>query len=204
MSRTLENFPLFPISIIIFPGEIQPIHIFEKRYKQLINDIENNGEIFGIPFVKDGTLCEFGSGVVIHKVLAKSPTGEMDILVRGVNLFKMMSIEENLPGKLYGGGTVMILEEMNQTAIPMLQEKFITYKQQLSEINKMPDTLVEMNLPRHILDIAGQLPLEIDEKYKIIKLKNSKLREDLLIEKLNFLLMINKKLQEIGYKFYLN
>jgi hypothetical protein len=204
MSRTLENFPLFPISIIIFPGEIQPIHIFEKRYKQLINDIENNGEIFGIPFVKDGTLCEFGSGVVIHKVLAKSPTGEMDILVRGVNLFKMMSIEENLPGKLYGGGTVMILEEMNQTAIPMLQEKFITYKQQLSEINKMPDTLVEMNLPRHILDIAGQLPLEIDEKYKIIKLKNSKLREELLIEKLNFLLMINKKLQEIGYKFYLN
>ncbi len=204
MSRTLENFPLFPISIIIFPGEIQPIHIFEKRYKQLINDIENNGEIFGIPFVKDGTLCEFGSGVVIHKVLAKSPTGEMDILVRGVNLFKMMSIEENLPGKLYGGGTVMILDEMNHTAIPMLQEKFITYKQQLSEINKMPDTLVEMNLPRHILDIAGQLPLEIDEKYKIIKLKNSKLREELLIEKLNFLLMINKKLQEIGYKFYLN
>jgi hypothetical protein len=204
MSRTLENFPLFPISIIIFPGEIQPIHIFEKRYKQLISDIENNGEIFGIPFLKDGTLCEFGSGVVIHKVLAKSPTGEMDILVRGVNLFKMMSIEENLPGKLYGGGTVMILDEMNKTAVQMLQEKFITYKQQLSAINKMPDTLVEMNLPRHILDIAGQLPLDIEEKYKIIKLEKTALREQLLIEKLDFLLMINKKLQEVGYKFYLN
>ncbi len=204
MSRILENFPLFPISIILFPGEIQPIHIFEKRYKQLINDIENNGEIFGIPFLKDGTLCEFGSGVVIHKVLAKSPTGEMDILVRGVNLFKMMSIEENLPGKLYGGGTVMILDEMNKTAIQMLQEKFITYKQQLSAINKIPDSMAEKNLPRHILDIAGQLPLDIAEKYKIIKLEKTALREQVLIEKLDFLMMINKKLQEVGYKFYLN
>lgn len=204
MSRILENFPLFPISIIIFPGEIQPIHIFEKRYKQLINDIENNGEIFGIPFVKDGTLCEFGSGVVIHKVLAKSPTGEMDILVRGVNLFKMMSIEENLPGKLYGGGTVMILDEMNKTAVQMLQEKFVTYKQQLSVINKMPGNVTESHFPRHILDIAGQLPLDTEEKYKIIKLEKTALREQLLIEKLDFLLMINKKLQEVGYKFYLN
>ncbi len=204
MSRILENFPLFPISVIIFPGEIQPIHIFEKRYKQLINDIENNGEIFGIPFIKDGTLCEFGSGVVIHKILAKSPTGEMDILVRGVNLFKMMNIEENLPGKLYGGGSVMVLDEMNKTAVELLQEKFKTYKQQLSAINKLPETSPEMNLPRHILDIAGQLPLEIDEKYKIIKLEKTHQREQLLIEKLDFLLMINKKLQEVGYRFYLN
>jgi Lon protease-like protein len=204
MSRILENFPLFPISIIIFPGEIQPIHIFEKRYKQLINDMESSGEIFGIPFIKDGKLCEFGSGVVIHKILAKSPGGEMDILVRGVNLFKMMSIEEQLPGKLYAGGSVMILDEMNKTAVQMLQEKFITYKQQLSVINKMPGNTTDAHFPRHILDIAGQLPLEIDEKYKIIKLSNSELREQLLIEKLNFLLMINKKLQEVGYKFYLN
>ena len=204
MSRILENFPLFPISVIIFPGEIQPIHIFEKRYKQLINDIENNGEIFGIPFIKDGRLCEFGSGVVIHKILAKSPTGEMDILVRGVNLFKMMNIEENLPGKLYGGGSVMVLDEMNKTAVELLQEKFKTYKQQLSAINKLPETSPEMNLPRHILDIAGQLPLEIDEKYKIIKLEKTHQREQLLIEKLDFLLMINKKVQEVGYRFYLN
>jgi len=166
--------------------------------------MECKSEIFGIPFVKDGSLCEFGSGVVLHKILAKSPTGEMDILVRGVNLFKMLTIEETLPGKLYGGGSVKILDEMNKTAVHHLQEKFRNYKQQLAEINKMPNDISDLNLPRHILDIAGQLPLELEEKYSIIKLENTKLREKLLIHKLDFLLMIVKKLQEVGYKFYLN
>lgn len=204
MSKMLNNFPLFPIGLIVFPGEVQPLHIFEPRYKQLINEMEESKEIFGIPFVNDGTICEYGSGVVLHKILAKSPTGEMDVLVRGVNLFKIKSIEEQLPGKLYGGGSVEFLEEMNETVNPELGELFRTYKKQLAAINNSKSEIPQIITPNQILDIAGQLPLEVNEKYDIIKSDSHEGREQLVEEKIHFLLMINKKLEEVGYRFYLN
>ena len=204
MTRLLNNFPLFPISVIIFPGEIQPLHIFDQRYKELIKDMKSKSEAFGIPYVKDGKMCLYGSGVVLHKVLATSSSGEMDILVKGVNMFVINDIKEQLPGKLYAGGKVKILDEMNDIADISLVKKFRNYKEQLSKINNDKGGTADIITSNHILDIAGQLPLEIDEKYSIIKFKSKQMREKFLIEKLDFLLMINKKLKEIGYRFYLN
>ncbi len=204
MARTLNDFPLFPVSIIVFPGEIQPLHIFEERYKQLINDMGNDKEIFGIPYVKDGKMCLYGSGVVIHKILAISPTGEMDILVKGVIMFVVNDMKEQLPGKLYAGGKVKLLDEMNDLANPPLIEKFRNYKLQLSRINKDSGVTSGIITSNHVLDIAGQLPLENDEKYSIIKFEDKQQREKYLLDKLDFLQVINQKLEEVGYRFYLN
>ncbi len=204
MADTLNNFPLFPIGVIILPGEIQPLHIFEPRYKQLIKDMEVTKGIFGIPYLVNGKLCLFGSAVQIHKILAVSPTGEMDILVRGVSIFKTEHIEEQLPGKLYGGGTVTILNEMNAYASEEMVSRFLVYRQQLEKINKSEaDAMPQIDRMR-ILDIAGQMPLEADDKYALIKYDHHEKREKFLLEKLEFLSLINKKLEEVGYRFYLN
>lgn len=204
MSKILHDFPLFPIGLIVFPGEIQPLHIFEPRYKQLINEMDRNEGYFGIPFVKDGVICEFGSMVAIHKILATSPTGEMDILVRGVSLFKILEIEERLPEKLYGGGKVTLLDELNHRVNKELSQKFIDYKSELDKQDMDKLVVTTPNLSFHLLDIAGQLPLQTEEKYNIIKLEIPEQREQFLLKKLDFLLMINQKLEEVGYRFYLN
>ncbi len=204
MSKIINNFPLFPISVIVFPGEVQPLHIFEPRYKQLIGEAQENKTTFGIPFLTNDTICQFGSGVVVHKILATSPTGEMDILVRGVNLFRIKALEEQLPGKLYGGGTVEFLDEMNKTVSQELNDLYRNYKKEIATINKEKSAPVNIITPYQILDIAGQLPLELDEKYEILKTTSHESREQLIFEKLNFLIMINKKLEEVGYRFYLN
>lgn len=204
MSKQIENFPLFPIPLIVFPGEIQPLHIFEPRYKQLIADMQESKGIFGVPYFVDGKICEFGSIVSLHKVLATSPTGEMDILVRGVNLFKIVDLRENLGNKLYGGGTIELLSELNHTVSNQLIEQFRSYKKQLSNTDKEGNRDVHIVTPNNLLDIAGQLPFEVDEKYKIIKSPTHLQREQFVMDKLKFLLMINKKVKEVGYKFYLN
>jgi uncharacterized protein len=204
MADTLYNFPLFPIGVIILPGEIQPLHIFEPRYKQLIKDMEDSKGIFGIPYFVNGRLCHFGSAVQIHKILAVSPTGEMDLLVRGISIFKTKHIEEQLPGKLYGGGTVTILNDLNSYASEVMVTRFLVYRRQLEKINKSETGAVPQIERMRILDIAGQMPLEVDEKYTLIKLDHHTKREQFLLEKLEFLSLINKKLEEVGYRFYLN
>lgn len=204
MTDILNNFPLFPIGVIVLPGEIQPLHIFEPRYKQLIQEMEETRGTFGIPFIVDGKICQYGSGVVLHKILAVSPTGEMDILVKGVNIFSIESIEDQLLGKLYGGGTVKILSGINTMPSVNLRKKFEVYQMQLARINKMDTDTSNMPENPLILDIAGQMPLEVEEKYSFIRLDCHEKREQFLITKLDFLLMIHKKLEEIGYRFYLN
>ena len=47
---------LFPLQLIVYPGERLPLHIFEKRYQQLITDCENEGIAFGIPSYIDEKL----------------------------------------------------------------------------------------------------------------------------------------------------
>ena len=203
MARIINFFPLFPVNVIVFPGEIHPLHIFEERYKALIKDMKEKNDIFGIPYVKNGKMCLYGSGVMLHKVLSTSPSGEMDILVRGVNIFKIDEMNEELPGKLYPGGKVKILDEMNEIANHDLIRKFRKYKEQLRKIND-ENAKAGVITSNNILDIAGQMALDMDEKYNIIKLKSKSLRENFLLGKLDFLLMINEKLKEIGYRFYLN
>jgi Lon protease-like protein len=199
----VDNFPLFPIGIIIFPGEIQPLHIYESRYKQLIHEMTETKRSFGIPYLKDDSICEFGSVVTVHKILATSPTGEMDILVRGERLFRIKTISENLPGKLYGGGSVEYLDMFNRKVSAKLADHFGNYRQQIKEIDQDRSKQLIGN-PQHIFEIAGQLPLDIEEKYALIRASGHSAREQLLIDKLHFLLMINKKLEEVGYRFYLN
>ncbi len=62
--------PLFPLQSIFFPGETVPLHIFEPRYKQLINDCKNEAITFGIPvFINNG--MQYGVEVQLVEVVTK-------------------------------------------------------------------------------------------------------------------------------------
>ena len=44
----MPELPLFPLQIVVFPGEVVPLHIFEPRYRQLVKDTLQSGDPFGI------------------------------------------------------------------------------------------------------------------------------------------------------------
>jgi len=78
--------PLFPLNIVAFPGEEINLHIFEPRYKQLINDCLDNKTTFGIPsYVK--SKIDLGTETEICSITKKYPDGRMDIKTRGVKVF---------------------------------------------------------------------------------------------------------------------
>lgn len=202
--ETKHNFPFFPLNLIVMPGEIQPLHIFEPRYKQLIHDIQTYGEHFGIPFMLNNKICKLGSCVKLYKILSETSTGEMDILVKGVSIISIESMEDTLGEKLYSGGSVKILKELNKTPSTELSNEFKNYQAQLAKINKIEDNSEKTNESLNVLDIAGQLPLEIEEKFNFLILNCPIKRETFLLNKIKFLHMINQKLEQLGYRFFLN
>ena len=87
--------PLFPLPMVLFPGTVVPLHIFEERYRQMVTDILETDRRFGLlyhdsdesgPFLNEpghvGTIAEIRR----HQPL---PDGRSMILVRGVRRFQI-------------------------------------------------------------------------------------------------------------------
>lgn len=81
--------PIFPLSLVVFPLSRYPLHIFEPRYKKLVNYCLKNRTGFGIVTTVDKKLHDIGCYVEIDEVLDVSETGEMDIIIKGIERFRM-------------------------------------------------------------------------------------------------------------------
>ena len=51
----VRDLPIFPLSIVLFPGVPLPLHIFEQRYRQMLNDIRVSNNLFGISYFDGST-----------------------------------------------------------------------------------------------------------------------------------------------------
>jgi Lon protease-like protein len=96
----VAEIPLFPLEVVLFPFMILPLHIFEERYKEMVNLCVRDGEPFGIVLVKGtnevtGTVqtCSVGCTARISRV-EKLHDGRMNIEVVGEHRFHILDTHE--------------------------------------------------------------------------------------------------------------
>ena len=78
----MTNFiPIFPLALVVYPGEKLNLHIFEPRYRQLISDCVENKKPFGIPAVLKNNLAEMGTLVQVTEISKMYEDGKMDIKI---------------------------------------------------------------------------------------------------------------------------
>ena len=90
--------PLFPLTTVLFPGGVLPIHIFEPRYRQMLDDCLRTGQGFGVVRIQEGT--EVGGDAVPHGVgtlaeiiaLERLPDGRAFVTVLGKSRFRIESV----------------------------------------------------------------------------------------------------------------
>ena len=96
----MKTIPLFPLNLVVFPNSRYPLHIFEERYKKMINDCLTDETGFGIVAPSGKELSKIGSYAVISKVLKKAANGEMDIVVEAQSRFFINKIITHPDGYL--------------------------------------------------------------------------------------------------------
>src|SRR5690606_34521054 len=104
--------PFFPLQSVFYPGETVPLHIFEERYKELIHDCRKEALTFGIPVFINNAIT-YGTEVQLVEVVNTYESGEMDVVCVARQVFKVLSFENQLQGKLYAGGEVEFLDMEN-------------------------------------------------------------------------------------------
>tara|TARA_B100001121_G_scaffold251307_1_gene227501 strand:+ start:144 stop:725 length:582 start_codon:yes stop_codon:yes gene_type:complete len=80
---------LFPLNLVAFPSKLIPLHIFENRYKKMINDCIDEKKDFGIVYQNTKTQSKIGCSVSVEKIINKYPDGRMDIIAKGRKIFKV-------------------------------------------------------------------------------------------------------------------
>jgi len=84
---------LFPLGIVLLPGEVVPLHIFEERYKKLIGERLEEGE-FGIVLADEDSVRECGTAARVTQLIEEMDDGSMNILVKGGRRFRIIEVRE--------------------------------------------------------------------------------------------------------------
>jgi Lon protease-like protein len=92
-----EDFPLFPLGIVALPTELVPLHIFEERYRTMIDHCLAAEAEFGIVWMADDGLREIGCACVVDRVLERLDDGRINIVVRGTRAIRVLERQSHLP-----------------------------------------------------------------------------------------------------------
>lgn len=87
--------PLFPLGIVLFPDETVPLHIFEERYKRLVEDCLRDEMPFGIVLYEGGKLSQVGCAATIASIERTYEDGRLDINVVGNERFRVNRITDD-------------------------------------------------------------------------------------------------------------
>ena len=102
--RGVQELPLFPLPLVLFPGVPLPLHIFEPRYRQMLTDVRSSNNLFGLSYF-DSTTSEKEIpaaghiGCVAEVTETQTlPDGRSNILTVGVIRYRVDSyVERNTP-----------------------------------------------------------------------------------------------------------
>jgi Lon protease-like protein len=177
-----RDFPLFPLGIVALPNESVPLHIFEDRYRRMVEHCLTGepGSIerqFGIVWLSDQELKPIGCACEIDRVLERMDDGRMNILARGTRPFRLLARQDELP---YPAGTVEFLvdveEAPDEQAAGAARELYGDLVEQATDQTLTAEQLAELDA----YGMAATVEFGVDAKQQLLELRSENERLSLL------------------------
>lgn len=185
--------PIFPLTVVQFPGVITPLHIFEERYRKMIKDVMAGDKTFGIIYPgesKESELPALGRvgctvEVIAHEELAD---GRSNILCAGKDRFHFRGFVEGEP---YHQAEVdyfdddLVFDDLTSTTdrARELFLRIIAAGKKLRDVSQseeeQPPDLPEDAIALSFV-IAASLDVELDEKQLWLEMTNTNRRLSVL------------------------
>ncbi|HZU40041.1 MAG TPA: LON peptidase substrate-binding domain-containing protein [Solirubrobacteraceae bacterium] len=178
MSERLRNeFPLFPLGIVALPGELVPLHIFEERYKRMMNECLRTEREFGIVWLADDGLRDVGCACHIERVLERMEDGRMNLVARGTQPFRILERQGHLA---YPAGAVEVLSDVDEAPEAGLRESVQAAYAELVRLatdrDPESDDLAAMNA----YAMAATVDFGVEAKQQLLDLRSENARLRLL------------------------
>jgi Lon protease-like protein len=171
----LSDIPLFPLNVVLLPGAPLPLHIFEERYKQMVNECLEEESEFGMVLADESGTRRVGCTARIVELVERYEDGRMLILVEGSRRFKLNNI---LTGRPYYMGEIEYLEEEPEEDVNTLAEECIALLERVVEAATEGSVGIEIEPPYRNLSfaIAGRVEFDLETRQQILELTSEKER----------------------------
>ena len=200
----MTNFiPIFPLGIVVYPGESLNLHIFEPRYKQLISECHSQNKQFGIPTMIEDRLQDYGSLVTILEISKMHDNGEMDIKTQGSRVFRILEVIKDVPDKLYSGAIVNY-PETNEEGNIELMKKVMNSIRELHKLLKVDKDFKKKDEEVKAFDVAHHVGLSLEEEYEILYLLQERQRQEYLKRHLTKVIPLVAEMEQLKEKIKLN
>lgn len=199
---------LFPLpNLVLFPNIVVPLHIFEERYKLMINGCIERDEVFGLVLLRSGaddesedTICRVGVAARVIEV-ERLDEGRMNILCEGEGRFRIHRFTQELP---FWKGAVDFFEDDEPHSTESLYEQAAELYRSVAELSaKLSGSEpAELALPESATDLSYMvsyiLDIDSEEKQKLLEMNSTTERLRMLVAHLTE--TVRKLEQQRAYK----
>lgn len=200
----MTNFiPIFPLGIVVYPGEGLNLHIFEPRYKQLISECHTTKKPFGIPTVIGDRLQDYGSLVEITEVTKVHDNGEMDIKTQGSKVFRILEVIKDVPDKLYSGAIVNYPENQEEGNVELMRRVMNSIRE-LHKLLRVSKDFKKEDEEIKSYDVAHHIGLSLQEEYELLGLMEERQRQEYLKRHLKKVIPMMAEIEQLKEKIKLN
>lgn len=201
----MTNFiPIFPLNIVVYPGEALNLHIFEPQYKQLIKECVAEKKQFGIPSVVDKRMAELGTLMQVTELVKEYDNGEMDVRTRGTEVFRVLEVIGQIPEKLYQGAIVNyphnVMEQGETNMARIILDEVKRLYELMEEQEKFPAHKTSMIS----YEIAHFIGLSKTQEYELLNIFTEIQRLEYIRRHLNQLLPVIKELENMKARVKMN
>lgn len=175
-----ERISLFPLNVVLFPGEQLPLHIFEPRYRRMVRNCLEEKSPFGMLLALPKGVVRVGCTAEIVEVVKHYEDGRMDILTVGREPFRILEVFTDDP-LLQGQIDYLEVHDLPLEA---------PARQRLIEAYEICHAILFSNLPRSFDEVAPEqlayavaaaLPLDLMWKQQILELRSETERQERLL-----------------------
>ena len=175
----MDEIGLFPLGIVLLPTEQLPLHIFEDRYKELVDEcLEQDGE-FGLVYADDDGLRDLGTRARVVEVLTRFEDGRLNILVEGGDRFRLVELTD---GRSFSTGLVTPIEDVDDSAEAAAVDEALRLFGLLREVTESEVDAPERELSQLSFALAGKVELPADDKLGLLAETSERLRMELVQE----------------------
>lgn len=181
MARVDGMIPIFPLDLVLFPGEALPLHIFEPRYKEMIAECMAEAKPFGIVRGKDDNVADIGCTAEIIGITKKYPDDRMDIETAGRRRFEIVQTNEE---RSFLQAEVLYQDDAPGVTDPEDVQRVLSLHVDIVRLigpnqkYEPPDS----KLPQLSYALAGTLPIDLDFKQTLLTMRSESERISALIE----------------------
>jgi len=171
---------LFPLPIVLVPTERIPLHIFEPRYRELIQEcIETESEFGLVLATGDGAVHEIGTRARVAGVLEELEDGRLNVVVEGGERFRLLELTT---GRSYQTGVVEQVEDDDEPVPGETVARALEVFRELADAAESDVDIPEPDSPTFVWELAARVDFGVEPKQEVLASTSPPARMKRLVE----------------------